>query len=79
MVTGGCGRQNEGGDVKGVVVNQTAVLVVTSGRNGAIVLGTATIRDGALYWETLEQISEGEPETDSPLILGKGTLTRAAP
>jgi hypothetical protein len=81
MVTVGCSRQNEGGDetVKGVVVDQMAVLVVTSGRNGAVVLGTAKIRDGALYWETLEQIRDGEPEGDSPLILDKGTLRRAAP
>src|SRR5688572_21667247 len=44
MATAGCGRQNEGGHetVKGIVVNETAVLVVTSGRNGAVVMGTAT-------------------------------------
>ena len=76
MVTVGCGRQNEGSGetVKGVIINQTAVLVVTSARNGAIVLGTARIRDALLYWETLEQIYAGEPEGDSPLILSKGIL-----
>lgn len=76
--TPGCGRLNEGGErtVKGVVVGNTAVLVVTSGRNGAVVMGKAT-KDGTfLLWETLEEIRQGEPEGDSPLILGKGRLAR---
>jgi hypothetical protein len=76
--TAGCGRLNEGGDgtVKGVIVEKTAVLVVTSGRNGAIVMGTATVNGNALFWETVHEIKQGEPEGDSPLILGKGRLTR---
>ncbi len=43
MATVDCGRLNEGGEgtVTGVVTGNTAVLVVTSGRNGAIMLGTA--------------------------------------
>ena len=81
MATVGCGRVNEGGDgtVKGIVINDTAVLVVTSGRNDAVVMGTATLREGALHWQTLEEIRAGEPEGDSPLILGKGVLTRTGP
>lgn len=76
MATVGCGRQNEGGGetVKGVIVNKTAVLVVTSARNGAIILGTATLRDGLFHWQTLEQIHAGEFVDDSPLILSKGIL-----
>jgi hypothetical protein len=78
MATVGCGRLNEGGDetVKGVVVGDTAVLVVTSGRNGAVVMGTAKLRGGKLHWQTLEDIRPGEPEGDSPLIMGKGVLVR---
>lgn len=73
-----CGRMNEGGEgtVKGVVVGNTAVLAVTSGRNGAIVLGSAKLGRGTLEWQTLEEIKEGNPPGDPPLILGKGTLLR---
>jgi hypothetical protein len=53
--------------------------VVTSGRNGAVVMGTATLQGGALHWQTLEEIRAGEPEGDSPLILGEGVLTRKTP
>lgn len=76
--TPGCGRLNEGGEgtVKGLVVGNTAVLVVTSGRNGAIVMGKATTTGALLLWQTLEEIKQGEPEGDSPLILGKGRLAR---
>jgi hypothetical protein len=68
--------KNEGdpGSVKGTVVGSTAVLVVTSGRNGAIVMGKATRKGDAINWVTLEDIKSGEPEGDSPLILGEGTL-----
>lgn len=76
--TPGCGRLNEGGEgsVKGVVVGNTAVLVVTSGRNGGMVMGKATTKGKTLLWQILEEIKAGEPEGDSPLILGKGLLTR---
>jgi hypothetical protein len=78
MATAGCGRLNEGGPetVKGVVVGETAVLVVTSGRNGAIVMGTARLRGNTLHWQTLDEIRPGEPEGDSPLLMGQGVLTR---
>lgn len=62
----------------GVVVGDTAVLVVTSGRNGAIVLGKAKLVDGVLAWQTMEVVRRGEPEGDSDLILGSGLLTRQA-
>lgn len=78
MATVGCGRMNAGGDeaVKGVVVGNTAVLVVTSGRNGAVVMGRATRKGDALVWEPLENIAPGDPPTDAPLILGAATLRR---
>ena len=73
----GCGRLNEGGEgtVKGTVVGNTATLVVTSGRNGAIVRGKATLQGSSLHWVTVEELQAGEPQGDSPLILNKGTLT----
>ena len=78
FATVGCARLNEGGEgtVKGVVVGATAVLVVTSGRNGAVVLGRATRRGGKLHWIALEEIRSGEPQGDSPLILGEGLLSK---
>ncbi len=78
MATVDCGRINEGGPVKGVVVGATAVLVVTSGRNGAVVLGKAKLVHGKLAWHTVEEVRRGEPEGDSGLILGSGLLTRTA-
>lgn len=78
FATAGCGRLNEGGQetVKGVVIGKTAVLTVTSGRTGAIVLGKATLSGDRLRWEPVLDIKAGEPEGDSPLILGKATLRR---
>lgn len=78
MYLAGCGRINEGGDgtVKGAVIGQTAVLVVTSGRNGAIVMGTAKLQNGWLRWQTLEEIRPGMVEGDSPIILGQGVLSK---
>ena len=81
FATSGCGQLNEGfeGSVKGVVIGQTAVLVVTSGRNGAIVMGKAKRKDNKLYWETEEEIRPGEEEGDSPLIVFKGTFRLTEP
>jgi hypothetical protein len=78
MATVGCGRVNEGGPetVKGVVVNGVAMLVVTSGRNGAIVMGTATQSKDRLHWQYREEVRPGEPEGDSPLILNSAILVR---
>ena len=78
FATPNCGRVNEGGpeSVKGVAIGSTAVLVVTSGRNGGIVMGKASIKNGFLHWQTLEEIKLGEPQGDSPLILGNGVLSR---
>lgn len=79
MATPRCGRLNEGGEgtVKGIAVGNTAVLVITSGRNGAIVLGSAKLNRGVLVWQSTEEILAGEPAGDSPLILDKGSLTRS--
>lgn len=74
MATVDCGRLNEGGAVKGVVVGNTAVLVLTSGRNGAIAMGTAKLAKGKLQWRLAEEIMAGTPVGDSPLILGSGFL-----
>lgn len=81
FATAQCGRLNEGGEetVKGIAVGGTAVLVVTSGRNGQIVLGSATVRAGALHWQVTEEIKPGEPEGDSGLILHKGVLQKESP
>lgn len=76
MATVSCGRLNEGSPVRGVVVGSTAVLVVTSGRNGAIALGTAELSKGQLRWRQLEELRAGDPESDSPLILSSGSLVR---
>lgn len=76
MATTGCGRLNEGGPVRGVAVGTMAVLVVTSGRNGAIVMGTAKLSKKGMEWRQLEEIKAGDPEKDSPLILGNGSLAR---
>jgi hypothetical protein len=81
MATPRCGRMNDGGEgsVKGVVIGRTAVLAVTSGRNGQIVLGSAQVRPGSLHWQVSEEIKAGEPEGDSGLILHSGVLHRARP
>lgn len=75
FATVGCGRLNEGGDetVKGIVVGATAVLVVTSGSNGAVVFGKATRQGDRLQWSTVDEVAPGQPEDDA-LILQKGTL-----
>ncbi len=76
FATAGCGRLNEGGEgtVRGVVVGDTAVLTVISGRNGAVVLGRAKRKGNVLHWQYLDEIKSGEPEGDSPLILNTTTL-----
>ena len=81
MSTADCGRVNEGGEgtVQGVVIGATAVLVVTSGRNGEIIIGTATVAGRALRWRVREQIKAGEPEGDSALILSRGVLLKERP
>ena len=80
MSTVGCGRLNEGGEgtVKGRVVGTRALLLVTSGRNGATVKGVATLRNNVLFWETKEEVRAGEPAGDSPLILGSGSLIKVS-
>jgi hypothetical protein len=81
MATPRCGRMNDGGEgtVKGLVVGGTAVLAVTSGRNGQIVLGSAQVRGASLHWQVSEEIKAGEPQGDSGLILQSGVLRRERP
>lgn len=77
--TPGCGRLNEGGadTVKGKVKGNLATLTVTSGRNGAVFIGTAKLHGNTIEWAVSKQIHLGEPEGDSPLVLQKGVLVRA--
>lgn len=79
FATPGAGRINEGfpGSVRGTVIDQTAVLVITSGRNNAIVFGKALMVGRNLQWQTLEEIFEGSPSGDA-LIFAKGILERAS-
>ena len=75
--TAGAGRMNEGnpGSVRGTVEGDTAVLLVRSGRNGALVRGKATRVGNDLRWKTLEKLEPGEPVGDG-LILSEGILKR---
>lgn len=74
--TPGCGRVNNAGPVRGQVRKGAAWLEVTSGGQGAVVRGRATLVKGQLMWRTLEVLKPGTPEGDSPLILDKGLLYR---
>lgn len=69
----GCGRINEGSPVEGKVNGSTAILVITSGRNNAVVKGKATLKNGKLYWHVLKELSPGDPPNDG-LILGDAIL-----
>jgi hypothetical protein len=79
FVAPGAARVNEGGPgtVRGVVVGGVAVLAVRSGRNGAVLIGRARLKDGKLLWEPLDAIREGDPVGDA-MILGAATLKRSA-
>lgn len=74
FATAGCGRLNEDGAVRGVVVGDVAVLTVISGRNGAVAIGKARRKGNVLHWEYIDEVKPGEPEGDSPLILRTSTL-----
>jgi len=65
---------NEGGPVRGIVVEKVAVLTVTSGRNNQIVIGKATLRGADLVWQQSTTVREGEG--DIGLIFGGGILKR---
>ncbi|MFZ2161018.1 MAG: hypothetical protein WAW02_02260 [Sideroxyarcus sp.] len=73
--TAGAGRMNEGepGSVRGNVEGDTAVLLVRSGRNGALVRGKASRIGKVLRWKIVEELEPGEPIGDG-LILGEGDL-----
>jgi hypothetical protein len=74
FATPGCGRINEGGQgtVKGKVKGNVATLTVTSGRNGAVFVGIATLKGNTMVWAVSKQLRSGVPESDSPLVLQKG-------
>ena len=78
MATADCGRLNEGGEntVKGYVTGKQAKLTITSGRNGAVVKGVASMKGDKLHWRTIKEVKAGDPANDSPLILHRGVLTR---
>jgi hypothetical protein len=78
MATVGCGRLNEGGEgtVDGVARGNTAVLTVTSARNGQVVRGRATREASGLRWQVLEELKPGKPTGDSGLILQQGLLRK---
>ena len=75
--TAGAGRINEGfpGFVRGTVEGETAILLVRSGRNDALVRGKAIRVGDDLQWQTLEELEPGDPVGDG-LILEKGILKR---
>lgn len=70
---------NEGGEetVIGEAHGRSATLTVTSGRNGAVVMGHAQLEGTSLRWAVLKEIKQGEPGGDSPLILNRGLLKKA--
>lgn len=74
--TPGCGRVNNAGPVRGQVRQGEALLEVTSGGQGAVVRGKATLVKGKLKWRTLAVLKPGTPEGEAPLILDKGLLYR---
>jgi hypothetical protein len=78
FATSNCGRINEGfdGSVKGYVIGSTAVLVVTSGRNGAVFMGSASRVGSQLRWSVHDEIKSGEPYGDA-LVLQQGFLKRS--
>lgn len=76
FATADCGRVNEGGEVKGVAAGSEAILHVTSGRNGAVTRGRATLQGDRLEWQAENELEAAVPEGDASLILGKGVLER---
>ena len=72
----GCGRIEDGGQVHGVAIGNSAVLTITSARNGAVAIGVARISSGRLTWTLKEYATDGEPSGDD-LILGTFALELA--
>lgn len=65
LATAECGRVDEGAEVRGIVSAETAVILIRSARNGAVVVGTLTPRhDGNLQWQLQMQVLNGDPEGD---------------
>jgi hypothetical protein len=76
----GCQGGDEGGaaTVQGFVVGNSAVLTVTSVRNGMVVKGVASFQSGALHWRLREVVQAGQPAGNSGTILHKGILRKVA-
>jgi len=77
FVTPGCSRENEGGPgtVNGLIVDGTAVLVVTSARTGDMAMGKAVRKGNRLHWHTVHQFKKNAgADGDSPLILKQSVL-----
>lgn len=70
--TPGCGRLTNS-SIEGTAKGKTAILLVTSDRNGAVFKGKATIKNGKLYWHIIKQISSSDSPYDG-LILEEGIL-----
>ena len=67
--TPGCGRLTEESEVKGVATNRTAVLVIASSRNGALVMGKAQLNpDQSLRWRPVQAVTRGEPDGDDGIV-----------
>lgn len=65
------------GSVIGVVVGNTAVVSIESGRNGAIYLGIARKSEGALRWQVVETIKNPSSD-DVDFIASDQSLKRKA-
>jgi len=67
--TPGLGRLNEGAprSVVGTVAGNVAVVAITSGRDGSILLARVTRSARGLRWRVVERVKEGE-QAESPLI-----------
>lgn len=67
--------EGEPRSVLGVVVGNTAVVSIESGRNGAIYLGSARKSGGTLHWQTAETIKKPSSD-DVDLIASSQSMKR---
>jgi len=67
--TPGLGRLNEGAprSVAGTVLGKTAVVAITSGRDGSVLLARIERTAKGLSWKVIERVKEGE-QADGALI-----------
>ena len=69
--------EGEPRSVRGLVVGNTAVVSIESGRNGAIYLGTARKSGGTLHWEVVETIRKAS-SGDMDLIASNQSMKKKA-